>query len=247
MLTGIHFLLTYQCNLECDHCFLYCSPESKGTFTIDHIKSILDDLKNIESIDRICFEGGEPFLYYSLLKECIKLASTMGYESAIESNAFWATTVEDAKSKLEPLVKLGLSFLEVSDDAFHHDGKTAKNAITAAEKIGLNVSSICVEKARLIANNQHVKGEPIYSGGPKLRGRAIDKLTKEMPLKSWEDFNTCPHEDLKDPGRVHIDSYGNVHLCQGLLMGSLELEYGGILIKLLIEKPVNFLIETSFG
>ena len=30
MLTGIHFILTYTCNFECDHCFLYCSPKSKG-------------------------------------------------------------------------------------------------------------------------------------------------------------------------------------------------------------------------
>ena len=33
MLTGIHFLLTYSCTSECDHCFLYCSPNAKGTFT----------------------------------------------------------------------------------------------------------------------------------------------------------------------------------------------------------------------
>ena len=30
MLTGVHFLLTYACNYECDHCFLYCGPLSRG-------------------------------------------------------------------------------------------------------------------------------------------------------------------------------------------------------------------------
>ncbi len=41
MLTGIHFLLTYQCNFECDHCFLYCAPHAKGTFTLDQLRKVL--------------------------------------------------------------------------------------------------------------------------------------------------------------------------------------------------------------
>jgi hypothetical protein len=34
-------------------------------------------------------------------------------------------------------------------------------------------------------------------------------------------LDDCPYEDLRDPGRVHIDAYGHVHLCQGLSMGNL--------------------------
>ena len=37
MLNGIHFLLTYMCNSECDHCFLYSDPRAKGTFTLKQI------------------------------------------------------------------------------------------------------------------------------------------------------------------------------------------------------------------
>ena len=29
-LTGLHLLLTYQCVLECDHCFVWGSPWQKG-------------------------------------------------------------------------------------------------------------------------------------------------------------------------------------------------------------------------
>ncbi|MCK4266476.1 MAG: hypothetical protein KAX31_04285, partial [Thermoplasmata archaeon] len=31
----------------------------------------------------------------------------------------------------------------------------------------------------------------------------------------------CPYEDLKEPRRVHIDPYGYVHVCQGLIMGNM--------------------------
>jgi hypothetical protein len=38
----------------------------------------------------------------------------------------------------------------------------------------------------------------------------------------WEQFNACPHEDLREPGRVHLDPFGNLHLCQGLVIGNLN-------------------------
>lgn len=43
MLTGIHFLLTYTCLFECDHCFLFCGPHMKGTFTLEKIEKVLDE------------------------------------------------------------------------------------------------------------------------------------------------------------------------------------------------------------
>ena len=43
MLTGIHVLLTYTCNFECDHCFLYCSPRAEGTFTLEQIREVIEE------------------------------------------------------------------------------------------------------------------------------------------------------------------------------------------------------------
>jgi hypothetical protein len=42
-----------------------------------------------------------------------------------------------------------------------------------------------------------------------------------LPKRGWEEFADCPYEDLEDPKRVHLDPYGNVHLCQGLSMGNM--------------------------
>jgi organic radical activating enzyme len=223
MLTGIHFLLTYACNFECDHCFLYCGPKAKGTFTLSQIRNVLEELRRIGTIEQVCFEGGEPFLYYPLMREGIKMAHDMGFKTAIETNSYWATTDEDAELWLKPLHEVGLSILEISDDSFHHDEEDnpAKRALTAAKRLDITVSSICINKPTEEGDKQQVKGEPIYVGEPKLRGRAIEKLINELPRKSWEEFTECPLEDLKDPERIHLDSYGNVHLCQGLSMGNM--------------------------
>lgn len=224
MITGVHFILTYQCNFECDHCFLYCSPRSEGTFTINQVRDVFKELQKIGTIEDVCFEGGEPFLFYPLLLECIRLANNKGFKTAIETNTYWATTEEDAELWLRPIRDSGLSMLEVSDDTFHHGEEadnSAKRAFSAAKKIGLNVNTICINGPMIEKDKEQVKGKPIYIGGPKLRGRAVEKLAEGLPGSSWKNFTECPFEDLRNPKRVHIDSFGNVHLCQGLCMGNM--------------------------
>jgi hypothetical protein len=202
---------------------------------LDQVKEVLGEIKKIKTVKTICFEGGESFLFYPLLLESVRLTSKEGYTTAIETNTYWATTVEDAKLWLKPLQEAGLSFLEVSDDNFHHGDETensAKRAKAAAEELGLKVNAICIEEPKVSDSSSQTKGEPIYLGGPKLRGRAVEKLTEGLPTQSWKSFNECPYEDLRNPGRVHIDAFGNVHLCQGISMGNMW------------ETPLSVLVEN---
>ena len=97
MLTGVHFLLTYQCNLSCDHCFLYCNPWSKGTFTIDQVVRVLDESKRLGTVEWIFFEGGEPFLFFPLLIESVKAAKQRGFRIGVVTNAYGAISEADAE------------------------------------------------------------------------------------------------------------------------------------------------------
>jgi hypothetical protein len=53
------------------------------------------------------------------------------------------------------------------------------------------------------------------------KGRAAVKLIEGVARRPWSEFTECPYEKLDDPGRVHVDHLGNLHLCQGVTMGSL--------------------------
>ena len=53
------------------------------------------------------------------------------------------------------------------------------------------------------------------------RGRAAAKLSPKAKDFPWEQFTACPHEDLREPGRVHLDPFGNLHICQGVVIGNL--------------------------
>ncbi|NQT34161.1 radical SAM protein [bacterium] len=224
MLTGIHFLLTYDCTNECDHCFLFCSPRSGGTFTIAQIETVLDEARRIGSVNRIFFEGGEPFLYYPLLEAGVRAAQQRGFDIGIVTNSYWATSVKDAELWLRKLVDAGLTDISLSEDELHSGEETDErpgNALKAAQNLGLEAGIICIEKPELDSEETQARGEPVVGGNTTLKGRAVDNLTEGLPTKPWQSFHECVHEDFEAPGRVHVDAYGNVHICQGISIGNM--------------------------
>jgi hypothetical protein len=226
MLTGIHFLLTYQCPYECDHCFVYGSPRAKGTFTLAQVEAVLQEARKIGTVQTVFFEGGEPFLYYPLLLEAVRLAHRMGFHTGIVTNGYFATSMEDAVLWLKPLQEAGIGFISFSDDQFHsgcEEDTAAKRALAAAQQLGIACGVISISPPTVTYAEQSggAKGEPIVGGGVRFRGRAVEKLARGLPTRAWQSFTECPYENLRDPGRVHVDAYGNVHLCQGLCMGNL--------------------------
>ncbi len=224
MLTGIHFLLTYSCNFECDHCFLYCSPKAEGTFTCGQVRAVLDEAAKIDSMESVFIEGGESFLYYPLVLETIRIAREKGFRTGIVSNCYWATSVEDAELWLRPLRDCGIGDVQLSDDPFHYDQKhesPGKLAGKAAKRLGMSAQTICIEGPTVEDEEGSEKGEPVVGGNARFRGRAVEKLTEGLPRKPWKEFTSCPYEELERPKRVHVDAFGNAHACQGLSIGNI--------------------------
>ncbi len=226
MLTQVHILLTFQCTFACDHCFLYSGPFSKGTMTLPTCQLVIEESIKIGSVKWICFEGGEPFLYYPLLLEGVKFARSAGFQVGIVTNAYWATSEEDAELWLYPLLELGLDHLSISDDSFHYgeeDNSSPKRALIAAQKLGIETSTICIKHPYIEEQpgQGQGKGTPVVGGGAMFKGRAVEKLTEELPRRPWYELTRCPHEDLISPSRVHVDPYGHVHACQGISLGNI--------------------------
>lgn len=193
--------------------------------TISQIQTILREAGKIGGIQETYWEGGEPFLFYPVMLEGIRLARNMGLKAGIVSNGYWSTSPEDARLWLEPLSGLGISDLSISDDELHYgeaQDTPAKCALAAAEELGMPTFSLCKAKpeVRQPINPGQEKGSPEISGGIKLRGRAVEKFAADLPKMKTEGFNECPYEDLLNPKRVHIDSFGNVMICQGISMGN---------------------------
>ena len=212
-LSELHLLLTYRCNFSCSHCFVWGGPSQTGTMTIAVVERILDEALALGTIKRIYFEGGEPFIYFAVLLAGVRMARERGFEVGIVSNAYWATSERDAHEWLRPLAS-DVVDLSISSDAYHGSTPGADRPAIArrvADRLGIPSGTISVAAPGDDATDQ----APVH-----FRGRAA-QLASRVPASDWDTFTSCPWEDLIAPGRVHVDSFGYLHVCQGISIGNL--------------------------
>lgn len=219
--TGLHILLTYQCTLECEHCFVWGSPNQTGTMSLPQLRRLLRQAK-AAGVRTVYFEGGEPFLYYGLLREGVLAAAKMGFRVGIVSNGYWATSVEDAAAWLRPF-RGKLADLSISSDLYHWSAEQAvlaRNVKEAAEKLGIPLGVISIAPPQAMNALRGVGQLPSGESAVMYRGRAAAKLAVRAPTQPWSVYTSCPYENLTSPGRVHVDPFGYVHVCNGIAIGN---------------------------
>lgn len=212
-LTGLHLLITYQCTFECDHCFVWSSPWQKGTMTLKDVKYYIDQARDIESIEWIYFEGGEPFLYYPILTEGVDYAHKSGFKIGIVTNGYWANDPHDAILWLKPIADK-IDDLSVSTDLFHYDvaiSEQSKHIQEICKKLDLSIGFISIAQAE----GNDIEENLMY------RGRAAEKLTSGRENTHFVEFTECPYENLSNPSRFHLDPLGYLHICQGIVAGNI--------------------------
>ena len=222
-LTGLHFLLTYQCTFECDHCFVWGSPHQSGIMTLPDIRFFLQQAAETGTITSVAFEGGEPFLHYETLLGAVRLAAGMGFDVSLVSNGYWATSPKAALARLRPLAGL-IQSLSISSDLYHYDeqlSRQARHALDAAGQLGIAASIMSIALASNHDAPTVVGQLPPGETGVMYRGRAAVRLSSNYARKPTAEFTACTHENLRNPGRVHLDALGNLHICQGIVIGNL--------------------------
>jgi len=221
-LDGLHLLLTYQCTFECDHCFVFGSPWQTGTMTLAMIRNILKQAQEAGSIEWIYFEGGEPFLYYQTMLASIDETLKSGFKVGVVTNSYWATSEEDARLWLKPLVDK-VEDLSISSDLFHFTEKQSQQSrivSSVAKQLNIPLGIICIELPE--KHGVSTIGQiPPESASIMYRGRAAVKLAPTATIYPSGLYTKCPHENLEEPGRVHVDPLGNLHICQGIIIGNL--------------------------
>lgn len=243
-LDALHVILTYRCNQECRHCFVFGGPYHDDVFTRSRLHDFLNQLREVPSVETVYFEGGEPFLYYPLLLDAVDYVTQMDLDTCVVTNGYWLSTEREIELYLRPLVTAGLTRIQVSLDALHGERRLRR-----MRRIKRQLEKQC-ERRRLESeflsltipepNDEPVearRGETITGGVVEFRGRAATELVEEQATWLWSTFDECPHELLEDPRRVHVDPHGHVHLCQGLLMGNMS----GVPLKSIMEewKPAD--------
>ena len=221
-LTGVHFLLTYRCDMECDHCFVWGSPKARGVFTINQIKNILMEANKLGTVNCVSLEGGEPFLYYPIMVRAVEEAVKLGFRVEVLSNCYWASCPEDARVWLLPMAKN--VELSLSSDLYHGESwqiEEVRNAVKAAKDLNMKVGILSIKYPKAEAPcPSEIEGAKVGLYDLMYKGRAVPKLSEAADKISWRQFTKCPYEDLVNPERIHIGPQGYVHVCQGISIGN---------------------------
>ncbi len=218
---GLHLLVTYKCNARCRHCFLSAGPEHSRVISRERGLALIQEASELSEIDHLFLEGGEPFLFPDLMLELVKAATVGGLWVGALSNGFWAHSRPAVLARLEPLAAAGLRSLSISTDSWHEEFVSREKAVraaTIAQELGISADIMVCNPLNVTNNKGKVETEiTTYAGDVVCRGRAVDSLCGAGE-HNWKELVDC-RERLSGPGRVHVGPDGEVHLCQGLLLG----------------------------
>lgn len=192
-----------KCTAKCEMCCFSCTPASSEILDKQKVFKLIREAGAIAHITTISFSGGEVFLEYAYLKECVTLAHEMGKQVTVITNCFWAVEYDKTREMLAELKANGLSRMSVSYDEYHQKYikiervKTVLEAARALEipiAIGMIKNKNTDEGPIVSALGESVLNIPMYIYGclPSGAAKAIDSDLFLRHMKK-EDIKSCPH------------------------------------------------------
>jgi hypothetical protein len=239
-------ILTYRCSCACRHCLFACKPDLPNVaMTVDQaVQGILE----LHTLDRVVHvAGGEALLYPETVLAATRRAAELGKPPHfVETNAFWAKSDELVERRLRELKDAGVAGLLLSSDIFHQEFVSAEYFLRcqriATEVFGeRNIvgGGMPEEVVRALERDagDEAKIAQLVGGvfSPRLVGRAarmlapyfaerpIEELAKDGTWYGPPDSMSCAQEfDLEQMWEVHIDPYGNIQTCCGVVLGNIR-------------------------
>jgi len=254
-LKGLDILLTYDCTGRCAHCCYRAGPGEGDTMTVDEVARYLEEVAD-QPLEWVLLFGGEPFLCYDLLRECIPLARSLAPQVYVFTNGYWATDEDTARRRLGGLQQVGLDYILFSVDAFHQAHVPLERialGIEAAQDLGYTTISVdnrflgepgrtdnafnrrTLSNMARLARLCDLTDVEIDQGPARMVGRAADELSHHLPAQEiGADRCSLPDYlggDLFAPTGIEIHPGGWVNLCAGLALGRARERSLGRIVK----------------
>lgn len=155
-LRSMALILTYKCQIACPHCIIRAGPDRREELSLEDAFRWIRQIEKYRGgyIRALSLTGGEPFIDQDRLKRISSFARERGLFSSAVTNAFWASTFDDALNCLKN--QPSIEALAFSTDIYHQECiplERIENAIKAAKECGIPYDvHICTER----------KDEPSY-------------------------------------------------------------------------------------
>jgi len=236
-------LYTYRCTLACRHCLFSCSPRKPNVHV--GLEDGLEYLRRLHQTDRVVhIAGGEAMMYWSALIDLCREAGREGVAPHfVETNATWCISDALAYRRLEQLRDAGVLGLLISACPHHQHECPAENydrCFRAAVEVfgdrNVAAARLTMDELRdfeAIARDEERLADYVRANPPCLVGRAGEALARYLPDRpiselahdsTWkgpEDHMACRTQfDPATIWEIHVDPYGNVTTCCGIIIGN---------------------------
>ena len=236
-------LFTYRCTIACKHCLFICSPWQPDVCV--SLEDGVEFLRQLRATDRVIhIAGGEAMMYYRHMLAICQMANEEGSAPHFfETNASWCRDDDVTRRRYEELRGAGVLGAYISADPYHQafvSPESHQRAYNWAVEIfgreNVVASDLSLERLselRSIGQDDKRLAEYSRSHNPKLVGRAGDVLAGFCPDRPLGDLagdrlwhgksagESCwPEFDADEMWEIHIDPYGNIQTCCGIIIGN---------------------------
>lgn len=178
----LSLMLTYQCTAKCRNCGTLSNPKSRV-----HLEESLA-LQAIRDAARlgfavVVFTGGEPLIRRDILLNCIELSRSLGVPTRVVTNAYWGSSLEEARSVITELRAAGLGEINFSTGSEHSrfvPVDSVLNAAFAAAEANLVVAIMLEVTAGATLTKSTLIDQPSFKR-LRLKFPAADKWIIESP------------------------------------------------------------------
>ena len=250
-------IFTYRCTIACRHCLFKSSPQQPDVCMT--LEDGVEFLRQLRATDRaVHVAGGEAMMYYQQMLAICRMANEEGCAPHfIETNASWCIDDDVTRSRYEELKSAGVPGMLISADPYHQNfvppetrfraRKWAVEIFGEENVMAGDVSLEHLSELRRIGRDEGLLAEHSREHMPRLVGRAGDTLADFCPDRPLEELSedggwsggsadgSCRQDfDGKEMWEIHIDPYGNIQTCCGIIIGDAH------------EKPVVQWVEQGF-
>lgn len=204
-------------------------------------------LRMLHATERVVhIAGGEAMIEYeTLLAICREADRQQAAPHFIETNASWCTNREVARGRLSELWSAGVRGLYISADPYHLAFVPVDRYLrcyeAAVERFGeQRVMAPKLSRQELLEMQRAGRApallaEAVRAAPPRMVGRAGEELARQLPPREigelagdtmWHDSSermSCACEfSPATMWEMHLDPYGNVQTCCGVVLGNVE-------------------------
>jgi hypothetical protein len=249
---NLNLLLTYKCPSQCRHCAYYAGLDGSGLMSAQDVKGYLRALRD-HPLESLWIYGGEPFLYFGVLIEVVKIAKRRQIRQiGVLTNGYWSAKPGSGQKRLSLLKQVGLSDIIISTGGFHAERippELAIHGIQLALQVGFeavtaSVTFLSPRKASNPFNNcseeiwaqlNEIPGVSLYENRVTMIGRATKDLLNYCQPGKTRRSRTCRPPSyiggsFDQPEGLEIDPNGWVMICPGFSLGNVQTKSLTVLI-----------------